>query len=69
MNGKEDVRYVYACVCVCVCVCAYKGTVTDIIKNETMPFAAPWMNLEIIIPSEESQRKTNTTMISFLCGI
>ena len=24
-----------------------------------MPFVAPWMNLEIIILSEESQRKTN----------
>ena len=29
------------------------------IKNEIMPFAATWMDLEIIIPSEISQRKTN----------
>ena len=28
-------------------------------KNETMPFAAPWMDLEIML-SEISQRKTNT---------
>ena len=30
-------------------------------KNEIIPSAASWMQLEIIIPSEISQRKTNTT--------
>ena len=29
-------------------------------KNETMPFAATWMDLEMIVLSEVSQRKTNT---------
>ena len=28
-------------------------------KNEILPFAATWMDLEIIIISEISQRKTN----------
>ena len=28
-------------------------------KNEVIPFAGTWMKLEIIIPSEVNQRKTN----------
>jgi len=30
-----------------------------IIKNKIMPFAAIWIDIEIIILSEVSQRKTN----------
>ena len=51
---KEDVVCIYMCVCVCVCVC-----VKVIKKNEVMPFAATWMDPEIIIVSKVSQRKTN----------
>ena len=40
------------------------------IKNEIMPFAATWMQLEIIILSEVTQKeKDNYHMISLICGI
>ena len=39
-------------------------------KNEIMPFAATWMDLEIIILSEASQKeKDKYHMISLICGI
>ena len=39
-------------------------------KNEIMSFAATWMELEIIIVSEVSQReKDKYHMISLICGI
>ena len=37
-------------------------------NNEVMPFAATWVDLEIIILSEVSQ-KDKGHMISFICGI
>ena len=38
-------------------------------KDETMPFAATWMNLEIIILSEVKSEKDKYHMISLICGI
>ena len=39
-------------------------------KNEIMPFAATWMDLEIIILSEVNQKeKGKYHVISLICGI
>ena len=40
---------------------------SSIKKNEIMLFAATWMDLEIIIASEVSQRNANN--ISLRCGL
>ena len=37
----------------------YEGIVLSHKKNEIMPFAATWIDLEMIIVSELSQRKTS----------
>ena len=34
--------------------------ITQALKYKTMPFAAAWMELEIIAPSEVRKRKTST---------
>ena len=39
-------------------------------KSKIRPFAAPWIEQEIITPSEVSQtKKTKYHMVSFICGI
>ena len=55
---KEDIVYIY------------NGILLSHKKNEIMPFAAKWMDLEIIILSEVSQTgKDKYHMISLICGI
>ena len=44
------------------------NTTQPLKKKEIMPFAATWMDLEIIILSEVSQ-KDKYHMISLICGI
>ena len=39
-------------------------------KNEILPFATTWMDLESIVLSKISQRKTNKyCVVSLICGI
>ena len=62
INGwkdKEDMLHVYTM--------EYYSAIK---KNETMLFAATWMQLEIIIQSRESQKdKDKWHTISLICGI
>ena len=56
---KEDVVYIHN-----VILLSHKK------ENEIIPFAATWMDLEIIILSEVSQtEKDKYHMISLICGI
>ena len=56
---KEDVVHIYT-----------MDYYSAIKKNEIMPFAATWMDLEIIILSEVSQKKKDKYhMISLICRI
>ena len=55
---KEDVVHIY------------NGILLSHKKNKIMPFAATWMDLEIIILSEVSKKeKDKYPMIDLICGI
>ena len=57
--GKEDVVH--------ISIMEYYSAIK---KNEIMPSAATWMDLEIIILIEESQKENDKChMISLICGI
>ena len=58
MNGKEDVEYIYIHTYIYIHIFIYiYYSVTK--KNEIMPFAVTWIDLELIILSEGRQTKTN----------
>ena len=53
-----------------VCVCIHNRILLSHKKNEILPFAATWMDLEIIIPSGVSQiKKDKYHMILLIYGI
>ena len=50
-----------------ICTMEYYSAIKE---NEIMPFAATWMQLEMIVLSEVSQKeKDKYRMISLMCGI
>ena len=63
---KEDV-------CMCTCIYVYIHTMeyySAIKKNEILPFATAWTELESIMLSEISQtKKDKYSMLSLICGI
>ena len=66
---KEDVVCVYIYIYIYIYIYAMKYY-SAIKKNKIMPFAATWMDLEIIILSEVSQKeKDKYHRLSLICGI
>ena len=55
---KEDVVHIYIYIYIYIYTMEYYSALK---KNEILPFAATWMDLEGILLNEIRQRKTNTT--------
>ena len=51
-----------------ICTHTHSGIFSVIEKKEILSFVTIWMDLEVIMLSEISQRKKHH-MISFICGI
>jgi hypothetical protein len=48
----------------------HNGILLSLKKNEILPFASKWMELQNIILSEVSQaQKTKYSMFSLICGL
>ena len=56
---------VRACVCVCVCVCVVKYY-SAIKENKIVPFAATWMDLEIIMRSKSERKRQISCDITYV---
>ena len=73
---KEDVLYIYICIYIYIHTYihththTYNGILLSHKKNEIIPFVATWMDLEIILLHEVSQKdKDKYHDIVYLCNI
>ena len=55
------------CVCIYIYIYVHNGILLNVKKNEIMPFAVTWMDLEITVLSEVRGRQI--LLISFVCEI
>ena len=61
MDKKDVIIYIYTHI--------HTVEYYSAIKNEIVPFAATWMDIEMIILSEVSHTKKDKYMISLICEI
>ena len=63
---KESVTHIYIPhICIYICMHTHIYISHGIQRNEVLMYATKWMNLENIMPSERSQTKEASCMISF----